>query len=261
MAAAEHTYSYLAPSAVLEESGRAEVSLATSGGRAANPYFFTGFLGAPRQTGQALLVVAEVRRRRLGRNASARCPLVAHDLFVASGGRVRGHGTGGRRRARRHCVRSSRRPARARARSARAAAGEARMAVAACLLAKSPELGRIAVDVLVAAIDDGRFDANGLGEALAWLADHDFAKKPPRTIHSVLDVASRRRLRRASGSRTSARGPRWRGSARTSRAPRSSASSPLRFSSGGGARRFTLHRRCSEDSSRPSSAAIPSPGG
>ena len=49
---AEHTYSYLAPSAVVEEEGRAEVSLATSGGRAPNPYFFTGFLGAPRQTAQ-----------------------------------------------------------------------------------------------------------------------------------------------------------------------------------------------------------------
>lgn len=64
MATAEHTYSYLAPSAVSEEDGRAEVSLATSGGRAPNPYFFTGFLGAPRQTAQALLVVAEVARTR-----------------------------------------------------------------------------------------------------------------------------------------------------------------------------------------------------
>ena len=64
MAAAEHTYSYLAPSAVLEEDGRAEVSLATSGGRAPNPYFFSGFLARPRQTAQALLVVAEVARTR-----------------------------------------------------------------------------------------------------------------------------------------------------------------------------------------------------
>lgn len=64
MAAAEHTYSYLAPSSVTEADGRAEVTLATSGGAAANPYFFTGFLGAPRQTAQALLVVAEVARTR-----------------------------------------------------------------------------------------------------------------------------------------------------------------------------------------------------
>jgi|SRR6266496_826337 len=60
----EHTYSYLGPSMVSEHDGRAEVSLATSGGRSPNPYFFTGFLGAPRQTAQALLVVAEVARTR-----------------------------------------------------------------------------------------------------------------------------------------------------------------------------------------------------
>ena len=64
MAAAEHTYSYLAPSVVTETDGRAEVTLATSGGRAPNPYFFSGFLGRPRQTAQALLVVAEVARTR-----------------------------------------------------------------------------------------------------------------------------------------------------------------------------------------------------
>ena len=64
MPTAEHLYSYLAPSAVLEEDGRAEVSLATSGGRTPHPHFFSGFLGAPRQTAQALLVVAEVARTR-----------------------------------------------------------------------------------------------------------------------------------------------------------------------------------------------------
>jgi hypothetical protein len=64
VATAEHTYSYLAPSVVREQDGRAEVSLATSGGRALHPYFFTGFLAAPRQTAQALLVVAEVARTR-----------------------------------------------------------------------------------------------------------------------------------------------------------------------------------------------------
>src|SRR5262249_10136504 len=60
----EHTYSYLGPSLVSEEAGRPEVSLATSGGRSPIPYFFSGFLGAPRQTAQALLVVAEVARTR-----------------------------------------------------------------------------------------------------------------------------------------------------------------------------------------------------
>jgi hypothetical protein len=64
VAAAEHTYRYLAPSSVLEADGRAEVSFATSGGTATNPYFFSGFLAAPRQTAQALLVVAEVARTR-----------------------------------------------------------------------------------------------------------------------------------------------------------------------------------------------------
>ena len=45
MAAAEHTYSYLAPSSVATEDGRSELTLATSGGRDAHRYFFTGFLG------------------------------------------------------------------------------------------------------------------------------------------------------------------------------------------------------------------------
>ena len=64
VATAEHVYTYLAASTVREHDGRAEVSLATSGGRAPNPYFFSGFLAGPRQTAQALLVVAEVARTR-----------------------------------------------------------------------------------------------------------------------------------------------------------------------------------------------------
>jgi hypothetical protein len=64
MATAEQTYSYLAPSQVTLEGGTSEVTLATSGGRAPHPYFFTGFLARPRQTGQALLVVAEIARSR-----------------------------------------------------------------------------------------------------------------------------------------------------------------------------------------------------
>ena len=61
---AEHTYRYLEPSSIRDTDGGTEVSLATSGGAAANPYFFTGFLAGPRQTAQALLVVAEVARTR-----------------------------------------------------------------------------------------------------------------------------------------------------------------------------------------------------
>jgi SWIM zinc finger len=64
MAAADQTYSYLAPSSVALGEGSSEVTLATSGGREAHPYFFTGFLGEPRQTAQALLVVGEVARTR-----------------------------------------------------------------------------------------------------------------------------------------------------------------------------------------------------
>jgi hypothetical protein len=64
VAAAEQTYSYLAPSAVSSSGTRSEVTLATSGGRGPHPHFFSGFLGAPRQTAQALLVVAEVARTR-----------------------------------------------------------------------------------------------------------------------------------------------------------------------------------------------------
>ena len=64
MAGVEHTYSYLAPSAVNVESGRAEVALATSGGKSPHPFFFSGFLGSPRETSQGLLVVAEVARTR-----------------------------------------------------------------------------------------------------------------------------------------------------------------------------------------------------
>lgn len=61
MAGVEQVYAYLSPSAV---SPSGEVTLATSGGRDPHPHFFSGFLGAPRQTAQALLVVAEVARTR-----------------------------------------------------------------------------------------------------------------------------------------------------------------------------------------------------
>jgi hypothetical protein len=57
----EQVYAYLSPSAV---SPSGEVTLATSGGREPHPHFFSGFLGAPRQTAQGLLVVAEVARTR-----------------------------------------------------------------------------------------------------------------------------------------------------------------------------------------------------
>jgi SWIM zinc finger len=61
VAGVEQVYAYRAPSTVAPGG---EVTLATSGGREAHPHFFSGFLGAPRQTAQALLVVAEVARTR-----------------------------------------------------------------------------------------------------------------------------------------------------------------------------------------------------
>jgi hypothetical protein len=64
VAVSEQAYSYLAPSSVTSSDGRAEVSLATSGGADAHPFFFSGFLARPRQSAQALLVVAEVARTR-----------------------------------------------------------------------------------------------------------------------------------------------------------------------------------------------------
>ena len=38
------------------------------------------------------------------------------------------------------------------------------------------DLPRAATDLIVAAIEDGRFDAAALGAELAWLVDNDFAK-------------------------------------------------------------------------------------
>ena len=64
MAVTEQTYAYLAPSTVDFGDDRSELTLATSGGREANPYFFTGFLGRPQQTATALLAVGEVARTR-----------------------------------------------------------------------------------------------------------------------------------------------------------------------------------------------------
>jgi hypothetical protein len=50
------------------------------------------------------------------------------------------------------------------------------LAVAGGLAAKSPELQRVATDVVVASVGDGRFDADGLAGALAWLLDERLAK-------------------------------------------------------------------------------------
>jgi Family of unknown function (DUF6493) len=49
-------------------------------------------------------------------------------------------------------------------------------AVAAGLLGKPQEVKRAAVDVVVASIEDGRFDAAGLGVAVAWLVQNELGK-------------------------------------------------------------------------------------
>lgn len=65
----EQTYSYVRPSELTFGDGRADLVLATSGGRtaagpAAHPVFFDGFLGHPEQAAAALLAVAKVARTR-----------------------------------------------------------------------------------------------------------------------------------------------------------------------------------------------------
>jgi hypothetical protein len=84
MAAVEQTYAYLAPSTVAVDSDGTEVTLSTSGGGSPHPYFFTGFLGEPRQTSQALLVVAEVARTRYYVPPGAASRLAAADPVVTS---------------------------------------------------------------------------------------------------------------------------------------------------------------------------------
>jgi hypothetical protein len=65
----EQTYTYVRPSALTFGRGRADLRLATSGGRTAagpaeHPVFFEGFLGHPEQAATALLAVAKVARSR-----------------------------------------------------------------------------------------------------------------------------------------------------------------------------------------------------
>jgi Family of unknown function (DUF6493) len=50
------------------------------------------------------------------------------------------------------------------------------LAVGAALVAKSPDLRRLATDVLVESVSDGRFDADATGDAVAWLVDDGMAK-------------------------------------------------------------------------------------
>jgi hypothetical protein len=74
------------------------------------------------------------------------------------------------------------------------------LTVAGCLLARSPGVTRVATDLLVASVDDGRFDAAALGREIAWLVDHDFAKvgrleAPLRDVARISPVHAARTLR------------------------------------------------------------------
>ena len=57
-----HSYAYVADSR-LDETRRA-LGLQTSGGRAPNPRFFTGFLGDSQQAATALLAIAKIAGTR-----------------------------------------------------------------------------------------------------------------------------------------------------------------------------------------------------
>jgi hypothetical protein len=104
VATAEHTYSYLAPSSVREDDGRAEVSLATSGGPALD------------------------RHVPLGR--------------------------------------------------------EAWLATAACLVAKSPDLPRVAADLVVASIEDERARA-ALEQIAGGVSPASKPAKLARSLHGI----------------------------------------------------------------------------
>jgi hypothetical protein len=89
MAASEQTFSYLSPSSVVADDGRAEVTLSTSGGHETHPFFFTGFLGKPRQTAQALLVVGEVARSRYYEPPGTIARLLADPVVTCNVDRLR----------------------------------------------------------------------------------------------------------------------------------------------------------------------------
>jgi Family of unknown function (DUF6493) len=62
------------------------------------------------------------------------------------------------------------------------------LAVAAALLGKSEDVRRPAIDLLIQAVDDGRFDAAELGPAIVWLLDQQLGKLP-RIVAPLRDVA------------------------------------------------------------------------
>lgn len=74
------------------------------------------------------------------------------------------------------------------------------LTVAGCLVARSPGVTRVATDLLVASVDDGRLDAAALGQEIAWLVDADFAKAgrleaPLRDVARISPVHAAQTLR------------------------------------------------------------------
>ena len=59
-----HTYRYIYPSSVSPRENAMGLSLATSGGREPNPYFFQGFLRQPKDVADQLLVLAKIIETR-----------------------------------------------------------------------------------------------------------------------------------------------------------------------------------------------------
>lgn len=82
---AELEYRYRQPSTVCEIAGTRALALATAGGKAPNPHFFSGFVENPKLIAQALLSVAEVARTRYfdpGAAARSRDPVVTANESV-----------------------------------------------------------------------------------------------------------------------------------------------------------------------------------
>ena len=62
------------------------------------------------------------------------------------------------------------------------------LAVAAALLAKKEDVRRPALDLIIESVEDGRFDARGLGRAGVWLLDEELGKLP-RLVPTLRDAS------------------------------------------------------------------------
>lgn len=98
-AASALTYRYPAPSRCLLDGARAYVGLATSGGETPHPRFFDGLVDRPRQTAQAMLLVARVARSRffepgLSAGLERGHPRLADARALVDGGAVALDGSG-----------------------------------------------------------------------------------------------------------------------------------------------------------------------